>query len=715
MIHHDFETFATCNLLKAGAYAYAQHPDTRVICLAYTLGDTDEPALWWEGDPDPLPLLDAIERGEPVAAWNDLFERAIWEYVIARQCPHWPRPKFDQWHDVMAWALSAGLPPALGMAAQALGLGMDAQKDKSGRRVMLKLSKPRRVKGGDVVRWTWDDACADYEHLGEYCRQDVRTERATAKIIKPLTPAERETYQLDHEINDAGIPLDVGTCQAAIRVIDLEKQALNRRMSDLTGGAVTSVNQTKELTAWLRSKIHGVEGIAANHIREMLQRDDLPDDVRDVLKLRLDSSKTSLAKFDAMLQIAGDTNTAQGAFQYHGAGTGRWAGRGVQPQNLPRPKLCGDFVDMICEMLRECPPEASREALAHMPDGVLGSLTSILRGMFVAGPGRVFIGGDFSNIEGRVLAWIAREDWKVEAFKQYDAGTGPDLYCVAYARAFGGDPAEIAAAHKAGGDDRRQYGKRMELLLGFGGGVGGWLSSRKNDGWDLEELADKVYALADPADWAMAERKRQWLQVDKGQHDYISGKQYNALRLLTDKWRESNPAIKFFWHDLEEIAMHATMNPGEIVTTKSGRISYVCGKHFLYCKLPSGRVMHYARPSVRLVWSDILEGYKNTLHYWTMTRPAGGAPKWAEIASYGGLLCENVVQATARDCLVAAMKRVRKAGMLPRLHVHDELRAIVPKDKADVEAFQKLMETVPPWALGLPIAAECETMERYHK
>lgn len=712
LIHHDLETFSPVEIKSAGAYAYLQHPETDLLCMSYWLEGNDIPTCFRVGhDSEPTEFLDAIENGDPVACWNSGFEWAAWQYLLPRLYPHWPKPKLEQFHDIQAWALASALPPALGSTAQALGL--PEQKDDAGRRIMMKLSRPRKWnKDGTYTRWHYEDAPEDFDHLYSYCDQDVATEAAVAKVVRPLTPKEREVWLEDQRINDRGIHLDLQTVEPARKLVFHLQSGFDRQMSDLTMGLVTAATQNKAITEFVDALCpdREVKSIAKDQLRDLLAADDVPEQAKAVLRLRKEAGKTSLAKFDAMAIVAGSTGTAQGAFQYHRSTTGRWGGKGTQPQNMPRPRIKAHDVQRCVEIIRKDPPQVAEAMLQILYGPPADVLSWCLRGMFIPKPGYEFVGGDFANIEGRVLAWLAGETWKLQAFRDADAGTGADLYRIAYGNSFGVDPASLT---KDG--DERQIGKRQELQLGYQGGVGAFISSQKQDGFNFEELSDAVYSAADAGAWAEAERKRQFLQLEKKQHTWLAPKVYTALRYLTDTWRENNPAIKSFWVDINECALNAVKFKGEPFSTQNNKLTFSCGKHFLYCRLPSGRILSYARPSLEMVFNEIMERDELVLQYWAHGKDKNNPGKFAAVQSYGGLLAENVTQAVARDIQAEAILRLKKARYPVVLHVHDEDRCQVPIGTVDPLQVQKIMEVVPSWARGLPIAAECEIMSRYHK
>jgi DNA polymerase len=413
--------------------------------------------------------------------------------------------------------------------------------------------------------------------------------------------------------------------------------------------------------------VEDVESIAADAVEELLARDNLPADVRKVLELRALASLSSVKKIDALLEGACADGRVRGLLQYHAASTGRWAGRRFQPQNLKRP--VNHDQDTLIRLVRR----GSASAIEMVAGSVLEVVSDILRGMIVAAPGQQLFAADFSNIEGRVLAWLAGEDWKIKAFEAFDQGKGPDLYKLAYARAFH-MPVENVIS------DQRQVGKVMELSLGYQGGVGAFQTLAYNYG---VKVSDK--------------------RADE----------------LKEGWREAHPKIVAFWHQVEACAIRAINKPGEIIAC--GKLSFLKAGSSLYMRLPGGRALCYPYPRVLPVptpWGD----HKLSVTYKSQVNPSNArkvikdesnTKNWARVSAYGGLLVENATQAVARDVMASAMLTVEAAGYPIILTVHDEV--VAERAGGDVAEFQRLMETRPGWCLDLPVVAKAWTSDRYRK
>ena len=669
ILHIDFETRSAVDLRKAGLHRYAADPTTDVLCMAYAFADK-EPDLYVRGGCIGEDVYYHVEAGGTVCAHNVAFELAIWNNVMVPRYG-WPVLKPEQCICTMAMAYAMGLPGSLENAAAAVGI--EDRKDQAGRRVMLQLSKPREVKDDGSIVW-WDDP-AKAERLYAYCKQDVEVERQLHHRLRPLPEAERRLWLLDYAINARGVAVDSRAVEAAIQVVESEADRLNNAMREVTGGAVSTCSAVGQLGDWIKWQGVKMDGVAKADVLDALAGD-LPEKVRTALELRREAAKASTAKLKPMRDAAGSDGRLHGMFQYHGAATGRWAGRLVQLHNMPRPRN-GVKPKHVEEMIALMAAN-DIDGLDMLHGPVLASISDCLRGFLVAAPGHDLIAVDFANIEGRVLAWLAGEEWKVNAFKEFDDGIGPDLYLVAASRIFGCSVAE-AKPH-------RQVGKVAELALGYGGGIGAFQTMAKGYSVTVaDERADSIKAA----------------------------------------WRQAHPRIVEFWYALEAAAIAAVLEPGSVQTV--GRISYKVKGSFLWCRLPSGRLICYPYPRVEIIttpWGSD----KDALTY--KTTPPQDAKKrhkivpdpsntnsWVRMSTYGGELAENVTQAAARDLLAEAMGRLELLKFPVVMHCHDEA-VVEVKDSAPPQTqswVENIMREVPDWAAGLPVAVEGWRSARYRK
>ena len=336
ILHIDFESRSAVDLKKTGVYRYASDPSTDVWCMAYAFDD--EPVALWTPESDLHDrVADHVKAGGELAAWNATFERIMWWRLLTPRYG-WPMPKLEQFRCIMAESYAMALPGQLGMAAAALGL--DAQKDDASHRLMLQMARPRRTNPDGTHVW-WDDEDRR-NRLYAYCKQDVETERQAEKRLLRLRPHEREIFLLDAKINDRGVMIDEKACHAAKKIVQATQAKLDAEMRRITGGIVSACSNVNELTAWLQLSGVPAESVKKDQITELLTME-WPDDVKRVLQLRQEAGKTSTAKITSMLNRIDGDRRMRGNLQYHGAGTGRWAARGAQLQNLPRQSM--DFGD----------------------------------------------------------------------------------------------------------------------------------------------------------------------------------------------------------------------------------------------------------------------------------------------------------------------------------------------------------------------------------
>lgn len=681
----DFETRSTVDLRRSGVYPYAAHPTTDVLCMSYA--DVDGGIRTWvPGDPMDLAMVAHIEAGGTLRAWNAPFEKEIWTEVMHKRYG-WPEPTLEQWVDTAAEAAVMALPRGLGAAAAVLGLPL--QKDDEGKAIMLKMCKPRsrgaywvlsanakhgpyalradaqrgvRQYGGELVKddttVLWWDTPEMRERLIAYCEMDVKVERQIAETLVSLSPAETAVYNMTQRMNDRGVGVDIELVRAAKALLDVDMERAHARVAELTQGAVHSITQTIALRDWINQQTGWtLDNLRKDTVRDLLNGEIADDTVRAVLQLRQDYGLSSTAKLEAFLACTTEDGRAKGLVLYHGATTGRWSGKLVQPQNFPRPTL--DAESYIAPVLSGSLPDDS--------PSVPVIVSSMLRSMLKAAEGNVLMAADYAQIEARVLAWFAGQEDLIERFR-----TGGKIYETMAAYIFGMDVDEV------GKDSfERHIGKMTILGAGFGMGAEKFAAQVKvQSGVDLSEADAKTA---------------------------ING------------YRKMNYAISRYWADVQEASIRATMMPGTIQSAGAVPVHFQVQGSFLVCKLPSGRKLYYADPQVKdrplpKPYQDILRPSLSYAGSAALTR------KWTRQWTYGGHLVENIVQATARDLMAGGMLRLEQAGFAPVLTVHDEVVVECPVDRAeDFDYFMELIETLPRWAEGLPLSADGWVGERYRK
>ena len=633
----DFETRSALDLKKTGVYPYAAHVTTDVWCMAYSTAGR-EPRLWRPG----MPVPPEFREGRAMVAWNANFERQIWNAVMVPRYG-FPEIPLERWHCTMARALAMGLPGALDKAAEALGVA--EQKDKEGHALMMRMAKPRRVQPDGTILW-WDDADRR-GRLERYCQQDVRTELSIAERLMPLSESERQVWLLDQRINDRGVGLDLPLVNALTRLGGLAQADADRRMRELTDGAVKQLTQAGALKTWLEGRGLFLDGVAKDDVRDALEGE-LDPVVEEVLLLRQEAGGTSSRKLGAMAASVGRGSRIRGMLAYHGASTGRWAGRLVQPQNLPRGSIKHKHLEPCLPLVLA----GNGRALELLFGSLHAVVPSSLRACFRADPGNTLYAGDYSQIEARVLPWLAGAEHVLDVFR-----SGKDIY--------------QATADVMGVD--RQIGKVAVLALGFQGGKGAFQSMAA------------IYGL----------------KVSEAEADDIK-----------TKWREANPEAVRMWAEVQEQALRAVKHPDKMFHACGGKVGFrMEGPDWLVAILPSGRKLWYAKPhSVKKLtpWGREVDA----LHAWGVD---GYSRKWAPYSLYGGLLTENLVQAVARDIMAGAMLRLERAGYPVVLTVHDEVVCETRRDFGTLDEFKATMTTTPKWAAGLPVKADAWTGERYRK
>jgi DNA polymerase len=686
----DFETRSAVDIRQCGADVYAAHPTTDLLCMGYAISDGAVRVVPYNTKPKQV-FFNEIRSGITVIAHNAPFELAIWNKCCVPKYG-WPPLDPKQVRCTMAMAYAMSLPGSLDACAAALGI--KEQKDKLGHRIMLQVSQPRSVEDdGKIVWWTPADrkrGSEKFKKLYAYCTQDLEVLRESWKRLKPLSSTEQAMWELDYKINQRGIQVDRKSVQVALDLVVVEKAKMDEQMRVATKGVVGTCNAVGQLTDWLRYKGIKTKTVTKSDVSRLLRRKDTPEDVKEVLLLRQAAAKTSTAKLKPMGKIDND-GRIRGTMQYHGAGTGRWAGRRLQVHNFPRPKIKQAEIEEIFGLFVKNNPQLS--TLSDEINMFYGSpikiVSDCLRGFLIAKPGHLLVGCDFSAIEARVVAWLAGEERILKVFR----GDGKVYEYAAANQIFHIPIEQVTELQRLVGkvavlpieqvtELQRLVGKVAVLALGFGGGKGAFVAMGRNLGLNVSEEQAEQIKLA---------------------------------------WRAANPNIVRFWYALEETAMMAVRKPKQTFSCgqKNRKISYQKNGSFLWCQLPSKRVICYPYPKIELVdtpWGEKKLGltYMGTNSY---TR------KWEKQKAYGGMLCENVTQAVARDLLAESIIRLENAGYPVIMHVHDEALCEVeqtePADTiegcSDVGIVEKIMSQVPDWATGLPITAKGWIGFRYRK
>lgn len=682
-LYLDTETYSETPI-QHGTHRYAEQVEVMLVSWAV---DEEPAAVWDRTAHEPIPPLLAHALSDPsveVVMHNSHFDRTVLRHAGVATLPT------TRMQDTMVQALAHGLPGNLDDLCTILRVHADKAKDKAGKRLIQLFCKPqpanRKVKR--ATRHTHPGPWADFK---EYARLDVEAMREVRKRLPRvnLTPTERTIWLLDQTINDRGVCVDMALVHDAIRAKDEEQKHLAARTAKMTDGAVASTTQRDALLQYVLAE-YGVvmDDLRGATVTRLMEDERLPAGLRALLRLREQASTTSTSKYTALLRGVSSDGRLRGTLQYGGAmRTLRWAGRLFQPQNLPRPTLQPWQIDAGIEALRlGCAP--------LLFPNVMELLSSAIRGTLIAPEGRKFVISDLSNIEGRVQAWLAGEDWKLQAFRDFDAGDGPDLYKLAYAKSFRVDPATV-------NKEQRQVGKVQELALGYAGGVGAFVTFAGIYDIDLEALPEKVLPHAPESVVAEADSFYLWVLKQKMPTFGLSPAAYIACDVLKRGWRYGHPAIAGYWPELEQAALRALQHQGERFTAR--RVTLVASKNWLFMELPSGRSICY--PAARIVNGSVT--YMGVDQY---TR------KWQRIATTPGKLFENLSQAVARDVMAHNMPAIDARGCEIVLSVHDELITETP-DSPDFNAdeLSRMLAANPPWALDMPLSAAGFEAYRYRK
>ena len=721
----DFETRSTIDLKKRGAFVYMSSAATEPMCLGALTPD-QEPMLWIpekflskiDRDNITYPIvseqrmIDAVMNADYVVAQNSQFEFLMWNLIMVPRFG-WPKLPLDRLHDTQAQCAYCALPMSLGYAGMALGLS--TQKDSAGHKVMLKLCKPRRPRKAEREanpNWMfdtyWHEDPRDLETNFNYCGQDVLAEDALHRHLPDLPPKEREIWLLDQRINLRGVHIDKPNVEAIIQVINAQEKIQQERFAELTNGAVTGPRSFAALKLWINQET-GLKVKSLNKAAtiELIEQGDLPEHVRKVLEIKAQLSKSSVAKFNAMLDRMND-GRVQGWSAYHAAATGRWAAWGLQLHNNPRDCYAEEDYEIVTSLFRE----GSIEAMELLFDNPYYCASRCVRGAISAAPGKQFICTDFSAIEGRGLAHLAGEKWVVDAYRD-----GVDMYKMSASEIFGVPYEDI-------NKEQRQVGKVAELALGYAGGIGAFATMATVYNVDLESLPDlilphaTIYEVDGP--YGAIGLAKMYLAKNKGA---MSQSAAQACDVIKRKWRDARQNIVRFWKQIENCAIQAVKDPGKVYMYRG--IRFCTSNGFLKCRLPSGRLLHYFRPIIEMrksPWDvepeegEEPELTQEVLTYTGLKIVEGRTTRqWASIDTYSGKICENICQGFCRDLLAEMMLRHEEAGYKIILHCHDEDMAEMPIGKGSLEDFNRIAEIVPSWAEGMPIKAEGWVGSRYQK
>lgn len=731
LLYLDTETFSEADLKKVGSYAYAEHPTTEIVICTYAF-DEGPVQVWDATDGSDMPRdlrramlkLQKPDSNLKLVGQNFLmFDRPVikhcWGFELL----------VENIIDTMIVAFRHALPGSLAALCEVLNIDASMAKDKRGKALIQRFSKPT-PKNYKIRRYTADTHPKEWAEFIAYAKSDITSMREVYKKMPKWGNSEFEdrVLWLDQVINDRGFKVDVALAEAAIEAVTRHKEELQEEAQRKYGGSLTG----KDFLPILQelAPAHRIHNAQKSTLNDLLADEDLPDDARTIIEMRLGAASTASTKYAPLLLGRSSDDRRRGCLQYGGAKrTLRWAGKGFQPQNLARGYYHDDELDRgIAALLK---------GRAHRRFDVAKLTASTVRSCIIPEAGRKFVVADYSNVEGRGLAWLAGEETALDTFR-----AGLDIYCVTAGKMFGMDPDDIKKNFK----EIRQIGKACELGLGYEGGVGAFVTFAKNLGLDLIEMAKTMDGTFPDHIWAATARGYEWARIQEAKRpphpsekddrpSYILDKKvWRTCDAIKRMWRESHPETVAFWRDLKDGILAAVRNPGRefwagahlrrngerairiwrtVEFDSSGR--KVPG-WWLCMELPSGRILSYPGIGVSVTKETDEDGRINTNVRIKYQGENQLTRQWTTLYTHGGKACENIVQALCRDLLAYAMLNVEAGGYPIVLSVHDELVCETP-DTSDytVAELEKLMCALPEWAEGFPLVAEGAELKRYAK
>lgn len=707
-VHLDFETYSEAEIKKVGSKLYSEHPTTEILCLAYKVGKGQTWGLSYlslppiGSTPEQAKLCTlyryAADPSVVFVAHNAFFEQCIWETQMVPR--GFPRIAIDRWKCTMAKAYAHGLPGGLDKACAALDLS--ARKDKDGYSIMMRFCKPRKpTKNDPRVRFTKDNDPDGFAKLVAYCIGDVEAESGLDACLRDLSPSEERLWRIDQRINHTGLYLDMPAVRRAVEHGAEHKIFLDAAFRSATDGAVDNPRSRKALRMWLNANGVAAINTKKSTINGLLASANLPPQITDALKVVIEANKSSLAKYQAMLQRSTPDGLLREAYVFYGAHTGRWTGRGVQLQNLPRVQAAITVPIVIGHWLAH-----DYETFAFLYGDVSNALSAGMRGVIIAPPGYEMFIADYSQIEARLLAYFAGQSDKLQLFAE-----DKDPYCDTASKLYGYPVTK--------GMVERQSGKTGDLAFGYQGGIGSMVKFSQAYFVDLSKLYAKILASASEEETTLAQSAFEYYlrrhAASKVAEPPCSWEVAFVADVLKQRWRKAHPQIVKFWADTQAAAIAAvrTGEPQTVGPVKWFTYPLMDGNRaipYLWCQLPSGRMMGYAYPEAHEDGKDRQGNTKYKLAYWGVDDKGN----WARVWTYGGSLVENIVQGAARDVMKVAMLRLESKYPVC-LHTHDELAAYVKIGHGSIKEFEDIMQKPLDWLGGCPIKVEGWTATRYGK
>lgn len=713
-LHIDFETRSTVDLKKTGIVVYSEHSTTEVLCMSYKFSN-ESTKIWFKGEEFPLNIIKHIQDGLIVCAHNAMFELHIFNNCLPKQVNETlPKLSIEQISCTMIRSMCSGLPASLDSVASALNT--EVKKDLEGGKLMKKMMKPKKYDmDGNPV---WIEDSESMQRLGEYCVIDTDTEYHIDNLIPELSSEETEFWHCDYEMNKLGINLDIDLISKSINLVDYIVISLDKEIQELSDNKISGCKKAKQIKDYLNSLGYNIESLSKENIKSVLNIVKDNDVAYRIVEIYSHANKSSLAKFEVMKETLASDMRSHFVFQYGGAFTGRWSGRLWQPQNLKRvdEDSQGELVRQSVKGILEYDTETAHDLL-QMLYGDSGELLSLcMRSTVMARPGFLLVGADYSNIEGRVMAWLAGSELKIKEFEDQDKG-GADMYKKAYASSFGIDVKSVTKK-------QRQIGKTQELALQYQGGISALLAMMSVYGVKPSDISDVVLQICSDEDYSRAE----WYYNKTDNHFGLNRDEFMGLQITINRWRNSNLNIniKNFWSALENAFISAFENPGTTFGAGiKGLIAYKydLDKKIMYCRLPTGKILYYRNPSVSINSYGKKAIFVN--QYDTIKK------KMIKESLYGGLLGNHVTQGTAAILMKRGMLNIQAGKSIYSTYkgignayeitmtVHDECVAEVSQDSLreedTIKDFERLLVEVGPEFQGLPLISAGWLDKRYVK
>lgn len=689
----DFESFNTIDLKDVGTYKYAETAE--IMLAAYAMNDG--PVRVWDlttGLPDPI-FYQALQEADEVWAHNAQFDKALVSASLAL-----PRPPLEKWRCSMAQALSHALPASLSDLCTVLKVPEDKTKIAEGKKLVQLFCKPQ-PQGRKVLRATRETHPAEWQRFVAYAANDIEAMRECVRRMPTWNwnAAAIAEWHLDQRINERGFQVDRDLTRAGAQAAITEKTRIASRVAMLTGGQCRP-SQRDKFMSYLNTRFGlSLSDTRSETFRSMIKAGGLDPVCVELMQLSIASNKTSTAKYAALDPAVQNDGRFRGGLQFAGASrTRRWAGRLFQPHNLPSRGLPdAEDVERYIHMLKH--------GAHHLFfDNLMLYGAAALRGVVVAKTGHKLVVADLSNIEGRVLAWLAGEHWKLRAFREYDAGTGPDLYNITAASILGGDPWKVSKK------DRNVFGKVPDLASGYQGGVAGYQTFARVYG---VRMADHWQTIQQQIDSRLIYKAH--ANLDKFGRPQLSSLEIGETEWLASEscklaWRERHPATVKLWYALQDAAKSAITHPGMVYNVgeflRVGVVEYA-GHNWLAVALPSGRYLTYFDPR-------LIDG--NITYMGESAEEGKTTRQWIRVWTHGGKMTGNCCQTVARDILTPSLRIAEERGYLPVLTVHDEAITEVPDNPEFSSAgLVEILSHNPEWATGLPLAAAGFEAYRYKK